>query len=135
MVRDWLLNDDALQKFQKATGDAKKRLMDTLAEVGTVDEKGSQWIHFPDDPVEGRIKSIKRQRSVIRSLRDPQDIEKFLRKKGLWDQCTRTEVVIDEDAILGAAFGPNAAITEAELRKYVYEYHDQWSFIPGRIKL
>jgi hypothetical protein len=133
-VQDWLHNDDAAKQFGTAVAAAKKRLMDILEEYGTEDQQGHRWLHFPDDPIDGRIKSIKRERRVFRSMKPSDEVEKFLRDKGLWDQCTETVVVINEDKILELNWGDDPVITNEEMRKYLYDFPEQFAFIAGRIK-
>lgn len=130
-VRDWLLHDDAVKAFGERQAEARRLLMGLLEETGTTDEKGSQWIRFPDDPVEGRINSIKRERRVTRIL-DIERTEAYLKKRRLYDQCTETVVVLNEERILGLNF--EGKISDEDLAS-LYDTNESWAFVPSRVKL
>jgi len=132
-VRAWLLASDAVERFQDDVTTHRKVIMDELAESGQTDQKGNQWIYFTDDPVEGRVKGIKRERRVSRRL-DEETAEEYLREKGLYEQCTETIVVLSEEKLLALAFGQGAPITDEDLES-LYVVNETWAFCPQRIKL
>jgi len=130
-VRQWLLATDAVERFSKDVTTHRGMIMDALVEQGTVDDKGSYWIRFPDDPVEGRVKGVKRERRVSRTL-DVEAAEEFLRDKALYNDCTETIVVLSEEKILDKNF--KGEITDEDLDK-LYTVKETWALIPDRVKL
>lgn len=132
LVRQWLLADDAQKEFSGQATKMKDQLKDILAEDGEADENGHRWIDFSDDPVEGRIEAIKRERRVSRTL-DLAKAERFLKDKGWWETCTETvtQVVINEDAILARSF--QGDMTEEELEA-LYIVTETFAFVPKRAK-
>lgn len=130
-VRAWLLNDDAVKKFGAAKEEGRVTLLDILQQEGEKDEKGSFWMQFGDDPIEGRVKSIKAERRVSKIL-DPEAAETFLKGKKLFSQCTETVTILSEEKILG--FWYEGKITDEELAS-IFIVNETFAFIPGRVKL
>jgi hypothetical protein len=130
-VRSWLLATDAVERFSKDVSTHRSMILQALEEQGTTDDKGSQWLRFPDDPVEGRIKGVKRERRVSRSL-DSEAAEAYLRERKIYDDCTETIVVLSEEKILDKNF--KGEITDADLDK-LYVVKETWALVPDRVKL
>ena len=89
---------DLLTKQQKKIRDT---LMQAIEENGEPDDQGSIWLTLKED-ADGTLE-IKRQRRVSRSL-DEGLAGSILKEHDLWDQCTKTVVVVDEDAVMQALF-------------------------------
>ena len=137
-VMDFLNFDNMAKRFGAQAEEVKLLLRDTvLPAEGATDDNGHSWIMFEEDPIEdpsgkGNVVGIKRQRSAPKTL-NLDRAEEFLRKKGLWDECTETvtQVLINEDAILARTF--DKTITEDELQD-LYDVKEVFSFIPQRVK-
>ena len=130
-VRDWLLQDDAVKAFGERAAETRKLLLTILEEKGSTDDKGSQWIRFPEDPVEGRVNAIKRERRVGRRMSEER-AEEYLRKRKLYDSCTETVVVLSEEKVLALNFA--GKISDADLDA-LYDVNETWAFVPQRVKL
>lgn len=130
-VRQWLLATDAVERFSKDVSTHRGMILQVLEETGTVDDKGSQWLRFPDDPIEGRVKGVKRERRVTRSL-DSEAAEEYLRERSIYDDCTETIVVLSEEKILDKNF--KGEISDADLDK-LYTVKETWALIADRVKL
>lgn len=89
---------DLLTKQQKVIRD---NLMLAILDNGSPDDQGHLWLTLHED-AEGTLE-IKRQRRVARSLNEAV-AEKILKDHDLWDQCTKTVVVVDEDAVMQALY-------------------------------
>jgi hypothetical protein len=89
---------DLLTKQQKKIRDT---LMQAIEEHGEPDDQGSLWLTLKED-ADGTLE-IKRQRRVSRSL-DEGQAASILKDNDLWEQCTKTIVVVDEDAVMQALF-------------------------------
>lgn len=78
----------------------KKRLITYAEEQGTPNEKGS--LVFPiNDDVTG-TKSVVRQRRVSKVFNE--SLANSILDKGVFDECTKTITVLDEDAVMGAYY-------------------------------
>jgi hypothetical protein len=132
-VRAWLLATDAVERFTADASLHRKVILDELEVNGEPDSKGNQWMYFTDDPVEGRIKGIKREKRTQRRL-DPEAAEKYLREKGLWDECTETIVVLSEEKLLALNFGQEAKISDEDMES-LYAVTTTYAFCPQRVKL
>jgi hypothetical protein len=130
-TRQWLLASDAVERFSKDVSTHRGMLMEALVDQGTVDDKGSFWVRFPDDPVEGRVKGMKRERRVSRVL-NQEAAEEYLREKGLYKACTETVVMLSEEKILDKNF--KGEISDADLDK-LYDVKETWALIADRVKL
>jgi hypothetical protein len=64
---------------------------------GIEDDKGHSWVEAPG------VGRAKRERRVSQAF-DADAAETWLRKHKLWDECTETVTVIDEDAVLGKIY-------------------------------
>jgi hypothetical protein len=137
-VTDWANFDNLATKFAGQANEVKLLLRDTvLPAQGVTDERGHSWIMFESEPIEdpsgkGSIIGIKRERRAPKTL-NSERAEQFLRRKGLWQQCTEevTTTMINEDAILAAAFAKT--ITEDELQA-LYDVKETFAFLPQRSK-
>jgi|SRR5215831_8072461 len=136
-VRAWLLADDAVANFSAQKDTHRLMILEHLEKEGEPDESGSQWLRFHDDPIEGRVKAIKRERRVRRQL-DPEAAEEYLREKGLWEQCIETIVQLDETKLLALNW-PDPTTGEPvisdEDMEALYDVAETWAFVPQRVKL
>jgi len=119
LVHHYIINRMARERAEKEEGRDKKELMTILERQGEKSEEGHRSLPLPEPhpyvTAAGEEKSvigIQRQRRVTQAL-DAEAAEKLLRKKGLWDDCTETIQVLNEDAILAANY--EGKITDKEL--------------------
>ena len=136
-VTDFLNFDSMARKFGAQANEVKLLLRDkVLPAQGEQDESGHYWIRFDDEPIEdpdgGEVVAIEAQRRAPKKL-NAERAEALLRRKKMWEQCTETvtEVVINEDAILAAAF--EKKLTEEELES-LYDIKVTYAFLPQRTK-
>lgn len=87
-----------------------KRVKQYVQEEGYVDDQGHVWIDF-DEPVDGCV-ALQMQRKVSKPLNE-EKAEAILRSRGLYDECTTTVVVLDQEAIMAAHY--EGKISEDEL--------------------
>lgn len=104
-IKQWvaeLVTAKAQQKFFKTRQDqVTKRLKAYVEEHGYQDDQGHIWVDL-DEPVEGTV-ALQMQRKVSQPLRE-EKAEEILKKKGLYDRCTTTVVVLDQDEIMAARY-------------------------------
>ncbi len=106
----------------------KGQLMQMLDDVGYPVEGGHKVIELPEPLPLGKktMVGMKRQRRAGQSLSQDR-AEAFLKSKKLWDQCTTTVTVINEDAILALNF--SGQITDVDLKK-LYDEKESFAFYP-----
>lgn len=66
------------------------------AENGVEDSQGHQWVNAGEF-------QVKREKRVSVSM-DEEYVEDWLKENKMWDRCTATLVVIDEDALYAAIY-------------------------------
>lgn len=112
---------EALEKREK---EVKTRISGYVEEHGYEDEKGHVLFDLPE-PVEG-FAHLKRERRQSRAL-DQDRAEALLRERGIYDDCTRTIVVLDEDAIMQAYY--NEQLTEEDIDS-MFNTKVTYAFVP-----
>lgn len=104
-IKQWvaeLVTAKKQQKFFKARQDeVTKRLKTVVEEVGYQDDQGHIWFDL-EEPVEGTV-ALQMQRKVSQPLKE-EKAEAILKAKGLYEECTTTITVIDQDAIMAARY-------------------------------
>lgn len=100
-MKQWVAQYSGVRRQREALAkreeELKKRLAAALEEIVPPDEKGSQTMAFPE-PIEG-VKSIQWQQKNGTPVIDEDKAERMLKKRRLYDRCTRTVVELDEDEI------------------------------------
>jgi hypothetical protein len=135
-VTDFLNFTNMAAQFGAQADEVKLLLRDkVLPTEGMTDENGHSWMQIDGDPIEdpsgkGAVTGIKRERRAPKKL-NPERAEQFLRRKKLWDSCTEQVTVINEDAILAAAFAKTISGDELEA---LYDVNETFAFIPVRVK-
>ena len=108
--------------------------MEVLEQAGELQDGGHRIIHLNDPVSYAEFKGGKakeRQVAAIRRVRRTSqriNIDRamiFLARKKLTEACTVTEVVLDEDALLAAAF--EGKITDKELQA-LYDESENYAF-------
>ena len=82
-------------------GTITKRIKGFVQDHGYVDDQGHIWVEF-DEAVDGVV-ALQMQRKVSKPLNEDK-AEAILREAGLYDSCTTTVVVLDQDAIMAAHY-------------------------------
>ena len=82
-VREFISYKKQIDKLSKAQDEIKKDLMQTVEELGEVDDSGHQWLHLPEE-VDG-YSALQRQRRVSQKL-DMDAAEEILKQKELCNE-------------------------------------------------
>jgi hypothetical protein len=112
---------DTMARFEQREAEIKERLKTVIEADGEVDSKGSVWLELNGSvqAADGKmITKLKHERRVSQAI-DPDEAERILRAKDMWDECTRMEVVLDEDAVLAAGY--EKKLTAGEMKKIITE--------------
>jgi hypothetical protein len=107
LVREYLKSRRLRESAAEMENKFKKELMVLLETYGDYDDRGSSYLRLNDEVYDPRtdepVASVKRERRVSQSL-DEEVAEEVLKALGLYDRCTTTITVLDEDAILSLNF-------------------------------
>lgn len=122
-VREFISYKKQIDKLSKAQDEIKKDLMQTVEEIGEVDDSGHQWLHLPEE-VDG-YSALQRQRRVSQKL-DMDAAEEILKQKGLYDKCVKMVPMIDEDAVMGALYLGD--LTEEDIDQ-IFPKAITWAFV------
>jgi hypothetical protein len=128
LVREFVALEKRIKMYNERKNVIKESLMGILDEEGVEDDKGHKIIEFPE-PVEG-VRRITRQKRIGQRL-DIDVAETLLTELELWDQCIHMVPQVDEDAILGMAFGDDAKIPEDVITQ-IYTETESYAFVPVR---
>lgn len=113
---EWL----RLKAHHEALGKDVTKMRDDLTAVieehGVPDEKGSLFLEL-DEEVEG-YRYLKRQKATS-IVFNPDNAEKILQKKGLYDECVVMVPVIDQDKVLALSY--EGKLTAREMAKIMEE--------------
>jgi hypothetical protein len=100
---------DQINTLTSRQSDIKTRLLKELETVDP-DDKGHRVVSF-DDTAAGTVK-VTRQRRVSKTL-DMDVAEKLLKEKGIYDECTKVEVTLDDSKIMSALY--KGQLTEEDI--------------------
>jgi hypothetical protein len=107
LVREYLKSRRLRESAAEMENKFKKELMVLLETYGEKDDRGSSYLRMDDEVYDPRtdepVASVKRERRVSQSI-DEDAAEEILKDLGLYDRCTTTITVLDEDAILSLNF-------------------------------
>lgn len=116
-----------LKQQSKVTAARVLRLRDRISGYvethGVQDDKEHVWVTL-DEAIDG-VTSIQRQKRSTRSL-DEERAERLLRKKGLWEQCTKTVTMIDEDELMACVF--RGELEESDL-DVLFSTKESWALV------
>jgi hypothetical protein len=117
---------EALEERESAL---KKDVQEFIDANGYEDDKGHIWFDL-DEPLDiagfGTVKQLKRERRVSVTVDDTQ-AEAILQAKGIYDDCTTTIVVLDEEEIRKAHF--KGLLTDADIDA-IFPPKVSWAFRP-----
>lgn len=108
LARQVLVAKGEEKSIKARLAELRERLFGVIDAVGEEDDKGSLFVAPSED---SGVKEITKQRRVSVSV-DQGALEKLLRDKGLYEECSKTITVVDEDAVNAAVF--EGKISEAE---------------------
>ena len=118
-----LRNRIETMETQKKT--LRDELLDFIERYG-YDVEGSQVLDLPKAVV-GYSKLV-RQRRATKKFNEA-EAEKILRERGLWERCTKTVQVLDEDAIMQALY--EEQLTDEDLNS-IFRTSETYALVPRR---
>jgi hypothetical protein len=100
-VQQYVTLKDEADAISERVTTIKKRLTAYIEDLGTPNEKGSLVLPVEDDRTNTR--AIVKQRRVSKQF-DEDTANNLLKSKGLFEACTTTITVLDQDAVMGAYY-------------------------------
>lgn len=100
-VQQYVTLKDEADAISERVTTIKKRLTGYIEDFGTANEKGSLVLPVEDDRTNTR--AIVKQRRVSKQF-DEDTANELLKSKGLFETCTTTITVLDQDAVMGAYY-------------------------------
>lgn len=121
-VEEYLKERDAAATMQKRVDEKKANIVEVLIADGYTDDKGSRFVDV-GIPGCSAVKHERRVRTVLDEEKALAWIKKH--KPALYDSCTKTITVLDEEALLAAAY--EGKIAEKTLKSF-YEQSESFAF-------
>lgn len=100
-VQQYVTLKDEAEAITERVNTIKKRLTGYIEDLGEPNEKGS--IVLPIDEERTGVRSIVKQRRVSKQF-DEDKAHTILESKALFEACTKTVVVLDQDAVMAAYY-------------------------------
>lgn len=114
------------EMLQKREDEIKKELNAAVEELGWKDDQDHEYLNFPE-PIAG-YEGLKRTCRKYPTL-NVEAAEKILRKKGLYEQCTREVIELDEDLIRAAHF--EGQLTQKDIDN-MFSWRINYAFTPEK---
>lgn len=116
MIRNYILTRNLRERSEVEEGKLKRDLLGYLSERGEETEEGHRTLYFPTKRLGKKlVNGIRRQRRVSQTLEQDKAVE-WLTANNLLEECTYTEVFLNEDALLSLAM--SGKIPDEVLRSF-----------------
>jgi len=126
LFSEWVGIKTQRETFEKRESELKKMLSAIVETDGYTDDKGSEYVDFKE-PIDGYA-GMKRERRVRQEMVEEKALE-VLAKKKLTNTCTRTIVVVDEDAVQAAFY--DGKLTQDDIDA-MFVTRISYAFIPRK---
>jgi UDP-3-O-[3-hydroxymyristoyl] glucosamine N-acyltransferase len=100
-VQQYVALKDDVSSIEERVAALRKRIMSAVETFGEANEKGSLVLPINDD--KSNTTSIVKQRRVSKMF-DESKANTVLTEKGIFEQCTKTVTVLDQDAVMAAYY-------------------------------
>lgn len=102
LVQEYVTHSEHLEKLSDTVKSIKDHLSNLVDKDGEEDEKGHRYLKV--GPY-----LLKRQRRQSTPTLDANEVEEWAKERGIWEQISKSVVVLDEDALVA----------------YVYDHRDE----------
>lgn len=100
-LQQYVVLKEEVSSLETRVGQIKKRIISAIEELGEANEKGSLVLAVNDE-LSGTASIVKQRR--VSKVFDEETANKILKDKELFEECTQTIVVLDQDAVMGAYY-------------------------------
>jgi hypothetical protein len=111
-VQQYVSLKDEIASMDTRLGVLKKRITTFVDELGEANEKGSIVLPINDE-TSGTAAVVKQRR--VSKMFDESAANTLLNEKGLFEDCTKTIVTLDQDAVMAAYY--DGKLTDADIEK------------------
>jgi len=109
-VQQYVVLKDEVTNLETRVGQIKKRIINTIEELGEANDKGSLVLPLNDEK-SGTTNVVKQRR--VSKVFDEDTANQILKDKNLFDDCTQTITVLDQDAVMSAYY--NGLLTDEDI--------------------
>ena len=100
-VQQYVTLKEDVSHIEDRVATLRKRILATVEELGTPNEKGS--LVLPINDVKSNTGNVVKQRRVSKVF-DESKADELLKEKGLFETVTKTITVLDQDAVMAAYY-------------------------------
>jgi hypothetical protein len=109
-VQQYVFLKDEVSNLETRVNEIKKRIISSVEQLGTPNDKGSLVLSIEDE--KSGTANVVKQRRVSKQF-DEDTANKILADKGLFESCTETITVLDQDAVMAAYY--NGLLTDEDI--------------------
>jgi len=109
-IQQYVFLKDEVTNLETRVGQIKKRIISAIEEFGEPNDKGSLVLPIHDE--KSGTANVVKQRRVSKQF-DEDTANKILSDKNLFDSCTQTITVLDQDAVMAAYY--NGFLTDEDI--------------------
>jgi uncharacterized protein (DUF1810 family) len=109
-VQQYVFLKDEVTNLETRVGQIKKRIIGAVEQLGEANDKGSLVLPINDE--KSGTANVVKQRRVSKQF-DEDTANKILSDKGLFESCTETITVLDQDAVMAAYY--NGLLTDEDI--------------------
>lgn len=117
-LNEYRMLKERADKLNALIDPIKKRLLAEVEARGTEDDKGHYWYTVGGE-------ALQRQKRVTIKV-DMDAAEGLLSKRGLWDDCTKWERVLDEDKLLAHLYDERLSKSDMDI---IFPKSTSWAFV------
>ncbi|CAB4129585.1 hypothetical protein UFOVP115_53 [uncultured Caudovirales phage] len=122
-VQQYVFLKDEITSLDTRVSQIKKRITSTIEELGEANDKGSLVLPINDD--KSGVTSVVKQRRVSKVF-DEDTANQILKDKNLFDDCTQTITVLNQDAVMSAYY--NGLLTDEDI-EVMFPEKVSWALI------
>lgn len=122
-VQQYVALKDEITNLDGRVTVLKKRIIGTIEELGEANDKGSLVLPL-DDEKSGTANVVKQRR--VSKVFDEDTANKILTEKNLFESCTQTITVLDQDAVMSAYY--NGLLTDEDIES-MFPEKVSWALI------
>jgi uncharacterized protein (DUF1810 family) len=100
-VQQYVFLKDEISGLDNRVSQLKKRITSAVEDLGEVNEKGSIVLPI-NDPTSGTVNIVKQRR--VSKVFDESTANNLLKAKNIFEECTQTITVLNQDAVMAAYY-------------------------------
>lgn len=122
-VQQYVFLKDEVSTLETRVTQLKKRITTAVEDLGEPNEKGSIILAI-NEPQSGTVSVVKQRR--VSKMFDEETANRVLKEKDLFESCTETITVLNQDAVMAAYY--NGQLTDEDIEK-MFPEKVSWALI------